>query len=283
MILSGNKPYEMRINYYDGRGIMKKAVFFDIDGTLIDCLNGITDITPKVKKAIRSLQVNGNYVFIASGRPYAFLNEALFNFGFDGFVLTNGAYVRVKEKCIYKEAIKKDFIKELINNFEQRNIQYILQGEKYSYIKDEYEKLHSFYDSFSIPKKYLEASYDLDEVDIFKIEMLCNDKQGIDYCLSLGNDDYDYVHNIEGAFELYSKANTKASGILKVLEHLDIPIENSYAFGDGKNDIEMLSTVGCGIAMGNADDYVKKYAKKVTDTVQNDGVASGIEKFINIS
>ncbi|MDF2503549.1 HAD family hydrolase [Clostridium sp.] len=260
---------------------MKKAVFFDIDGTLIDCLNGITDITPRVKKAIRALQAKGDYVFIATGRPYAFLNEALRNFGFDGFVLTNGAYVKVKEKCIYKEFIKNDSIKELVYNFEQLNIEYILQGETYSYIKDEYKKLHSFYDSYSIPKKYLEGNYNHKEIDIYKIEMLCNDKKGIDYCLSLGNDGYNYVYDIEKShFELYSKANTKASGILKVLNCLNIPLENSYAFGDGKNDVEMLTSVGCGIAMGNADDYVKSYAKKITDTVQNDGVALEIEKFI---
>jgi len=111
--------------------------------------------------------------------------------------------------------------------------------------------------------------------------MLCNDKKGMDYCLSLGNGKFDYVYNMEeGSFELYSKTNSKASGILKVLEFLEIPLENSYAFGDGKNDIEMLSTVGLGIAMGNADDHVKSYAKRVTDTVQNDGVALGIEKYI---
>ena len=43
---------------------MKKAVFFDIDGTLLDCMDGILDITPKVKKMIKSLQENGDYVFI---------------------------------------------------------------------------------------------------------------------------------------------------------------------------------------------------------------------------
>lgn len=260
---------------------MKKAVFFDIDGTIVDCLNGLTDMTPRVKKAIGALKTNGDYVFIATGRPYAFLNEALRNFGFDGFILTNGAYVKVKEKCIYKESIKKDFIKKLTYNFEQLNIQYILQGEKYSYIKDEYKKLHSFYDSYSISKQYLEGTYNLEDIDTYKIEMLCNDKKGIDYCLSLGNGDSYHTHNMdENSFELYSKTNTKASGILKVLEGLNIPIENSYAFGDGKNDIEMLSTVGCGIAMKNADDFVKSYASKVTGSVQNDGVALGIEKFI---
>lgn len=262
-------------------GIMKKAIFFDIDGTLLDCLNGIIDITPRVKKAIHALQANGDYVFIASGRPYAFLNEAIRNFGFYGFVLTNGSYVKVKEKCIYKESMKKDCVKELVYNFEQRNIQYILQGETYSYIKDEYKKLHSFYDSYNIPKTYLEGNFNHDEIDIYKIEMLCCDKKGIDYCVSLGNCEYNYMHDVEkGYFELYSKTNSKASGILKVLDYLNIPVENSYAFGDGKNDIEMLSLVGCGIAMGNAEDYVKGYAEKITDTVKNDGVALEIEKFI---
>lgn len=260
---------------------MKKAVFFDIDGTLMDCVNGITDITPRVKKAIRTLQAKGNYVFIATGRPYAFLSDKLLDFGFDGFVLTNGAYVQVGEKCIYKEAINKDYIKELVHNFERFNIQYILQGEIYSYIKNEYKKLHSFYDSYSISKKYMQGNYNLENIDIYKIEMLCKDKKGIDYCLSLGNNNYDYIYNEQvGSFELYSKVNTKASGILKVLDFLNIPLENSYAFGDGKNDMEMLSTVGCGIAMGNAQDSVKSCAKKVTDTVQNDGVALEIEEFI---
>jgi Cof subfamily protein (haloacid dehalogenase superfamily) len=259
---------------------MKRAVFFDIDGTLLDCLNGITDITPRVKKAIRALQADGDYVFIATGRPHAFISEALLNFGFDGFVLTNGAHVKVKDKCIYKESINKDFIKELIYNFEEHNIQYILQGEVYSYIKDEYKELHSFYDSYSISKKYLEGNYNIEEVDIYKIEMLCRDKSGVDYCLTLDNDNYNYIHSEEKSFELYSKTNTKASGILKVLEYLNIPLENSYAFGDGKNDIEMLFTVGCGIAMGNASDEVKNSAKKVTETIQNDGIALEIEKFI---
>ena len=46
------------------------------------------------------------------------------------------------------------------------------------------------------------------------------------------------------------------------------------------NDIEMLSTVGCGIAMGNASDEVKKYAHKVTESVHDDGVAVGIKEYV---
>ena len=54
------------------------------------------------------------------------------------------------------------------------------------------------------------------------------------------------------ALELYLKKNTKGTAILKAIEYLGIPIENTFAFGDGKNDIEMLSTVGCGMAIGES-------------------------------
>ncbi len=262
---------------------MKKIIFLDIDGTLLDCFNGLLDITPKVKRGIRSLQANGDYVFIASGRPYAFLSQAILDFGFDGFILANGAQVIIDNNTIYSDPINREFVKNLIYEFEKHNIQYILEGELYSYMKECYKEFYNFYDSLGISKRYIKSDYDIEEINVHKVEMLCTDEDASKLCLSLvkSNSNYDYFSSIdEKSFELYSKKNTKATGILKALEYLDISIENSYAFGDGKNDIEMLSTVGCGIAMGNACDEVKKYANKVTDTVHNDGVAIGIERYV---
>ena len=134
-----------------------------------------------------------------------------------------------------------------------------------------------------LSRKLIKGDYNLDDIDVYKIEMMCPNDEAVDFCLSLieSNPGLDYSHSMDSkSFELYAKKNTKASGILTALKYLDIPVENSYAFGDERNDIEMLSTVGMGIAMGNAKDEVKKYAKKVTDTVENDGVAVGIDKYI---
>lgn len=262
---------------------MRKAIFFDIDGTLIDCFRGLTDITPTVKKAIRYLQSNGDYAFIATGRPYAFLSQAILDFGFDGFILTNGAQVIIKNKTIYWDPMDKEFVKKSITEFEKLNIQYILQGELYSYMKNSCKEFYSFYDSIGISRKFLKSDFDIEKINTSKMEMLCPNEEAVNACLSLinSNPDYDHFHSIDAkSFELYSKKNTKATGILTALEYLDIPIKNSYAFGDGKNDIEMLSTTGCGIAMGNACDEVKKYAKKITHTVHEDGVAVGIEKYV---
>lgn len=262
---------------------MKKAVFFDIDGTLLHCSEGMTKISPRVKEAIRKLQANGDYVFIASGRPYAFLSQAILDFGFDGFILTNGAQVIINDKVIYKDSIDEEFVKSTVEEFDRLNIQYILEGEHYSYMKDRYKEFYAFYESLGISRRLIKSDYNLDDIDVYKIEMMCPNDEAVDFCLSLieNNPGFDHSHSMDiKSFELYPKKNTKASGILTALKYLDIPVENSYAFGDERNDIEMLSTVGCGIAMGNAKDEVKKYAKGVTDTVENDGVAVGIEKYI---
>lgn len=262
---------------------MKKAIFFDVDGTILDCFGGITEIRPKVKEAIRSLQKAGHYVFIASGRPYAFLSKTILDFGFDGFVLMNGSKVILNGESIYSDPMDKDFVKYVVSKFDEHKMEYILESDHYSYIKESHKEFLKFYGSIGISHKLLESNYNLENIDVHKIEMLCLDEESENMCLDLvrNNPDYDHYYSISAKnFELYAKKNTKASGIIKALEILNIPIENSYAFGDGNNDIEMLSTVGCGIAMGNASDEVKGHAKVVTDTVQNDGVASGIEKYI---
>ena len=62
---------------------MKKAVFFDIDGTLWDNKQQIPDST---RKALLQLKKNGHYLFICSGRTRVFIpDEALLPLGFDGF------------------------------------------------------------------------------------------------------------------------------------------------------------------------------------------------------
>ena len=262
---------------------MKRAIFLDIDGTILDCIRGITDITPKVKTVIRMLQKQGDYVFIATGRPYAFLSDAILDFGFDGFILANGAQVIINNKVIYENPLDKEYVKEITTDLENINVQYVLEGKTYAYMKEEFKDFYAFYDKIGVSRKNIKASYDIDDIDIFKIEMLCQNEHDSKLCVDLikRNPDYDYFASIsKNAFELYLKENTKATGILKAIEYLNILIENTYAFGDGKNDIEMLSTVGCGIAMGNACNEVKSYANKVTDTVNNDGVAVGIENYI---
>ena len=62
-----------------------------------------------------------------------------------------------------------------------------------------------------------------------------------------------------------------------------ISMKNVVAFGDNYNDIEMLKSVGLGVAVSNANDEVLAIADKVTDTNKNDGVAKIIEELCTIT
>ena len=71
----------------------KKAVFFDIDGTLYDHETGISDST---KEGIARLKENGHYAFICTGRSMAAVfDPELLGMGFDGIVAGCGTYVTV--------------------------------------------------------------------------------------------------------------------------------------------------------------------------------------------
>jgi 5-amino-6-(5-phospho-D-ribitylamino)uracil phosphatase len=72
---------------------------------------------------------------------------------------------------------------------------------------------------------------------------------------------------------------SKASGVSILASYLSVPIEQILAIGDNNNDIEMLRTVGWGVAMGQASDAVKSAARTVTSSNWEDGVALAIERY----
>jgi hydroxymethylpyrimidine pyrophosphatase-like HAD family hydrolase len=74
------------------------------------------------------------------------------------------------------------------------------------------------------------------------------------------------------SFEICALDISKASGVQKVLEHLQIDKEHSYAFGDGLNDLGMIKYVGHGIAMKNAVDQLKEVADEVIGHVDENGL-----------
>ncbi|MFU2417373.1 Cof-type HAD-IIB family hydrolase, partial [Peptacetobacter sp.] len=260
---------------------MKKAAFFDVDGTLIDCTIGIMDISDRVKKAIKDFQKAGNVAFVSSGRPYAFLNKELLNFGFDGFVLGNGAQVLINDETKFFSGIDKELVKEVVSNCERLNIDYCLQGPKYSYLKKEFTRLVSYYREYGITDDFLEYNFDIDDVDVFKIEMLPVDEEGCKYCESLDQGEFNCFKNYPGeVYEMYPVKNSKGEGLLKTIELEGVELKDSYAFGDGRNDIEMIQTAAHGIAMGNAVPELKEVANEFTDAIADDGIATYLEKIL---
>ena len=83
-----------------------------------------------------------------------------------------------------------------------------------------------------------------------------------------------------GVLEVVPRGCTKGAAIRRLCDHLGVDPARAAALGDGGNDIEMLKTVGCGVAMGNANEAVRAAADIVTDAYDRDGVARFIEQYV---
>ncbi len=73
---------------------------------------------------------------------------------------------------------------------------------------------------------------------------------------------------------------SKLNGLKHYSNLKQIKVEEIIAFGDGENDIPMLSGVGLGVAMGNAKDHVKKIAKIIIGNHYDQAVAKYLEELI---
>ena len=90
---------------------------------------------------------------------------------------------------------------------------------------------------------------------------------------------YELIFHEEKVVEIVPKGYTKAVGIEKVCEYLNVPRENTYAFGDSVNDLEMIAYVSHGIAMGNGTEDIKEQADYVTDVLERDGIEKALKHF----
>jgi Cof subfamily protein (haloacid dehalogenase superfamily) len=258
----------------------KKVIFFDVDGTLIDYSRGMKDILDSTKEAIASIKSQGNLAVLATGRPKSFLTDEIYKLNFDGYITSNGAYIELKGKEIYNREIDRNTLKNIIDTFEKEGIEFIFEGQKLSY----FSSFSSLYmkrllNGFAIPKKYITDEWRLEEVSTNKFVAILDTEHKIIKAKEVFGDKFAFMkHPGEVSYDVYFKDCTKADGINRLVKYLNIPMDNTYAFGDGINDIEMLQTVKYGIAMGNANERLKKVADLVTNDVSSHGIYNALKQ-----
>ena len=129
-----------------------------------------------------------------------------------------------------------------------------------------------------ILKTYLPLKFNRDDVLKRAIKIEANvtnkDREKIENYIK---NDFGYVinfdeHGSDNAFEFYSPTISKATGIQKVLDYYHLDQDDTYAFGDGENDLEMIDFCRVGVAMGNACDLLKAKANIVCKSIVDDGL-----------
>ena len=89
----------------------------------------------------------------------------------------------------------------------------------------------------------------------------------------------DFLVHGKHVVECIPKNTSKASGIQWMMDQFKIAPEDIYAVGDSINDLDMISFVQHGIAMGNGKDIIKKKAEFVTADLWEDGIYKAMEHY----
>jgi Cof subfamily protein (haloacid dehalogenase superfamily) len=252
-----------------------KAVILDIDGTILP--HGKT-LTHATKDAIEKLKEKNLKVVIATGRAPYFSESIVKEIGAESMVFFNGSYVFHEGNEIFKTPIEKEILKNvhLLSKDFQHPITFL--GETsfkatnltHPYIVEAY-KFDPWKPELAPPQFWMDQ-------DIYQMFLHCELEEEINYQTRIPELDFRrWTSGIRTCDVNLSNAN-KAVGLTKLLEKIGIAPDEVVAFGDGLNDIEMLSLAGMGVAMGSARDEVKKAANMVTLSAEDDGVRYGLER-----
>ncbi|WML51859.1 Cof-type HAD-IIB family hydrolase [Neobacillus sp. PS3-12] len=252
---------------------MKKIVFFDIDGTLLDHDKNLPLST---MRALKELKNNGVFVAIATGRaPFMFesLREEL---EIDSFVSFNGQYVVFENQVIYQNPLDTNELSMFLKETRKNNHPLVFLTEKTMKASVDY---HPFIEESLGTLKFPHPEEDVhfyESRNIYQSLVFCEEQKEQYYRSEYPG--FSFVRWHPYSVDVLPSGGSKAEGIKKMIERLDFKLEDVYAFGDGLNDIEMLKAVGTGVAMGNGTDEAKRHANVITTDVDNNGIWNGLKE-----
>lgn len=273
-----------------------KAVFFDIDGTL---LNDRKNVQKTTQKAIQQLKKQGIMVGLATGRGPAFVQPFLENFGLDFAVTYNGQYILSRDKVLYQNQLPKSTIYKIIRYASDKKREISLgtaSGLAGSRIIDMGTSPFGQMISSIVPRslvKTVEGSFK-NLIRRFKPQSFSNlvtiMREPIYQIVLVAS--VDDTQKIKKKFphikvtrsspyslDLISSGQSKIKGIERLGEMFGFELSEVMAFGDSDNDLEMLSGVGVGVAMGNAEAVVKSGAHFTTASNNNDGISKALAHY----
>lgn len=261
---------------------MTKALFLDIDGTLVSFRTH--RIPASTLEALTDAKARGIRIFIATGRPRILINNLmpLEERGLiDGFITMNGAYCFVGEEVIYKSHIPANEAETLLRFCAGRNIPCIVVGEHRICVCQPGQQVDDvFRKQLGVTAEVTTTTVEeaLAQGETFQMTPFLDEENEHTVAPHIPHCEIGRWH--PAFVDITAKGNTKQRGMDEIIRHFGIDLKDTMAFGDGGNDIPMLRHAAIGIAMGNARDSVKEVADYVTDSVDEDGIAKAMEKHL---
>lgn len=267
---------------------MGKALFFDIDGTLVNFQGKMPDSTGN---ALREVQKKGHRIVICSGRSLCQIYPWLLDMKFDGIIAASGAYVEHEAQVVYEHNMESKALLAARALLEAADACYSAQTkdgivvteknrgrlkERFLSMGFKADMVDQVWNNIQVDEN-VEQRCDIEKLNFFGAQMSVTEirEQLSEYCDVTA---MSFEIPTDDSGEISSKGINKALGIQKYIEHAGIARKDTIAFGDGPNDFDMLEYAGIGVAMGNAIDDLKKQADYTTTGIDEDGIEHALKE-----
>lgn len=257
-----------------------KVISMDFDGTLLTSDKKITERNRKVLSEYK----NNNYIIVGiTARNLSSVKSVCNIDMFNYLILNNGNYIYdVKNrKGIDIGSIDKETQIEITDYFKDiaEQIDYCSLNKYYIFKRKVVEN-----------KDYLVKINSIEEVKekVVRMNIFFKNKQQINMYKSFIVDNFNNVNVFEmmdtdenknkSWLALNPKGINKFKALEKLCTALNVKVDDVIFFGDGANDLPIISKVGLGVAMGNALSEVKEHAKEITLSNDQDGIANFLKQ-----
>ena len=245
-----------------------RAVFFDIDRTLYDHRRDF--VSPASLAAIAALRARGIVPAIATGRGYAALPPRIAQ-----LVAAGEMDLVISCNGLSEHPLPVADIASLIAAFRARDWEYTFVSEHHMAAGRSRGSSHRVlqgYPCYTVAPDYYR------EHAVHQLVVLAPEAEeaALQAILADHGGRYRAVRSHASAVDVFHADGSKARGIRDACAALGFAPQETLAFGDGLNDVEMFTAVGAGIAMGDACEALKAVATHVTGTLEEDGIARAL-------
>lgn len=266
----------------------RKLIVTDLDGTALKNWETLDEHT---KDALIKAKEEGHIVVIATGRPARASVHFYKELGLDTPIINfNGAYIHHPENENFSDIVAQiptDVILTLFDSeLKDMIVNAFCEYKDHLYVLNQGDGVRDWFHIESCTSvKYGPFKETLDEHPngfILEAKDGCTEKvmaflrQNYGDIVTCRNWDGDNANIIE----VFKSDTNKATALEQLAKYFNIEQKDIIAFGDGDNDIEMLTYAGTGVAMDNAIDTLKEVANATTKSNKESGVAHYIHEYI---
>lgn len=260
-------------------------VLLDIDGTLVDYHTVLPD---SAARAVRAARRRGHRLYLCTGRSRAEIYPYLWDLGVDGLIGGNGSYIEDAGTVVAHQVLDAGVVDRAVRWMVAEDLGFYLESNSGLYGSDDLPEKAAMILGGPTPDNVRRIRDGLPQM-IYGTRTGRDDVNKISFVLEPRVDLDRLARDFAGAATIATWSLTgtgpefgefgqigvhKGAAVRRLAGHLGVSVTDMIAFGDARSDLELITTCGVGVAMGNAEDDLKEVADLVTDPVDEHGLAN---------